>query len=183
MIIIVFLVLVIAAAVLVVLRSDEDDWICQDGEWVAHGKPSSPKPQTSCGDEKARPEINEEKTIDKKAETEEAQKVSEGPNIKIVSPSADSVVASPLKITGEAKGWYFEASFPIRLVDEKGNVLARGLAQAKSDWMVDAFVPFESELNFNPGGAKSGEIIFEKDNPSGRPENSGSFSLPVLFKD
>ncbi len=30
------------------LFAGEDDWICQDGQWVRHGKPSMPMPETSC---------------------------------------------------------------------------------------------------------------------------------------
>jgi len=30
------------------LLSGEDDWICQNGEWVEHGKPEAPKPTTPC---------------------------------------------------------------------------------------------------------------------------------------
>lgn len=28
----------------------EDNWICQNGEWVKHGVPSAPKPTKPCGD-------------------------------------------------------------------------------------------------------------------------------------
>ncbi len=30
------------------LLSGEDNWICQNGEWVKHGQPSFPAPQTQC---------------------------------------------------------------------------------------------------------------------------------------
>ena len=33
---------------LIRLISGEDDWICQNGEWVKHGMPSAPKPTTPC---------------------------------------------------------------------------------------------------------------------------------------
>lgn len=29
---------------------DEDTWICVDNEWVKHGNPSAPTPQTGCGE-------------------------------------------------------------------------------------------------------------------------------------
>ena len=29
---------------------NEDNWICQNGEWVKHGNPSSPKPEGGCGE-------------------------------------------------------------------------------------------------------------------------------------
>ena len=181
----ILIVLALLVVVIFVMRfwsGDEDSWLCQDGEWVMHGKPNSAKPQTACGTEKVAPKIDEEKMVDKKPENKEVQKPAEELNIRISTPSVDSVITSPVKIAGEAKGWYFEASFPVKLVDENGNVLATGLAQAKSDWMQDAYVPFESELTFNSNGTRSGKIIFEKDNPSGLLENAGSFSLPVLFE-
>jgi hypothetical protein len=31
---------------------NEDDWICQSGEWVRHGNPSASMPLTGCGDKK-----------------------------------------------------------------------------------------------------------------------------------
>lgn len=31
------------------LISSEDTWICDDGEWIKHGVPASPKPTTQCG--------------------------------------------------------------------------------------------------------------------------------------
>lgn len=29
---------------------EEDSWICSNGEWVKHGSPSDPMPQTGCGE-------------------------------------------------------------------------------------------------------------------------------------
>lgn len=43
-------ILVIFALVILALRllAGEDNWICQNGEWVKHGNPSSPEPTTFC---------------------------------------------------------------------------------------------------------------------------------------
>jgi len=43
-------VLFVAAIVWFGIRvfSGEDNWICQNGQWVKHGSPSAPKPQTPC---------------------------------------------------------------------------------------------------------------------------------------
>jgi hypothetical protein len=30
------------------LGTKEDDWICQNGQWVKHGNPSSPMPEYAC---------------------------------------------------------------------------------------------------------------------------------------
>jgi hypothetical protein len=47
----IILVVVIALAILMVglkTFSNEDDWLCVNGEWVKHGNPSSPKPIAFC---------------------------------------------------------------------------------------------------------------------------------------
>ncbi len=33
------------------LRGNEDDWICVQGKWVAHGHPSSAQPTLGCAEE------------------------------------------------------------------------------------------------------------------------------------
>ena len=33
------------------LRGNEDTWICQSGQWIAHGTPSSAQPTSGCGEE------------------------------------------------------------------------------------------------------------------------------------
>lgn len=102
--------------------------------------------------------------------------------VVVRSPKANQTIESPLKIEGEARGsWYFEADFPIRLEDEKGKVLAQGVATAQSDWMTTDFVPFELTLTFDPDSASEGILIFEKNNPSGLSENVDSYRLPVFF--
>jgi hypothetical protein len=36
----------------------EDNWICVEGQWQKHGNPSSPQPQTGCGDNALSEAIN-----------------------------------------------------------------------------------------------------------------------------
>jgi len=33
-----------------VVGGGEDTWICVEGEWIKHGVPSAPKPETPCGE-------------------------------------------------------------------------------------------------------------------------------------
>jgi len=44
------LVLVIVAVIIIGLRflSGEDNWICDNGQWVKHGNPSAPMPTEPC---------------------------------------------------------------------------------------------------------------------------------------
>ncbi len=112
--------------------------------------------------------------------TEEVEPVVSIQDVTVTSPQANSSITSPLTITGEAVGnWYFEASFPIKLVDEDGNILASTIATAQGDWMTTDLVPFEATMVFNTTGPLDAELLFEKDNPSGLPENAGEYSVPV----
>lgn len=44
------LVLIVGGGIFTVrFLSGEDDWICQNNQWVKHGNPSAPKPNTPCG--------------------------------------------------------------------------------------------------------------------------------------
>lgn len=102
--------------------------------------------------------------------------------INVTQPLPNDVVASPLTVTGEARGnWYFEASFPVRLIDGDGNELAVVPAQAQGDWMTTDFVPFEVTLTFDRPSTPFGALILEKDNPSGLPENAAFITVPVRF--
>lgn len=48
-ILIIILLVLLAGAALVLLRGDEDTWLCVDGQWVEHGHPAAPAPTSGCG--------------------------------------------------------------------------------------------------------------------------------------
>lgn len=102
--------------------------------------------------------------------------------IKISNPRPNQIVSTPLEIAGEARGfWFFEASFPIKLFDGNGNLLAIAVAQAQGEWMTENFVPFKAEIRFDKPSTEKGWLILEKDNPSGLPENADELRVPVKF--
>jgi len=102
--------------------------------------------------------------------------------IRVENPKPDVLIQSPLVVNGEARGyWFFEASFPIVLLDGNGKELAQGIAQAKSDWMTENFVPFEAEIQFANPATVNGMLILKKDNPSGLPEHDDELDIPVKF--
>jgi hypothetical protein len=103
--------------------------------------------------------------------------------VRFTSPIPPKGLTSPLTVKGEARGtWYFEASFPVRVLDANQNVLGTGIAQAQGDWMTEEYVPFTATITFpnQPSGSK-GSLVFVKDNPSGLPEHEDSFTVPVTF--
>ncbi|MBI2278524.1 MAG: Gmad2 immunoglobulin-like domain-containing protein [Candidatus Brennerbacteria bacterium] len=105
--------------------------------------------------------------------------------IVVDAPRRGERISSPLIVTGRARGnWYFEASFPIEILDAEGNVIGQGYAETKNDWMTEEFVPFESiSIPFSPQAAESqGTLILRRDNPSGLPEHDDALEVPVIFE-
>lgn len=123
------------------------------------------------------------KTPDGKSFTEDIGNEMEKTDlIRISSPRPNDIVKSPLKITGEARGfWFNEASFPIKIYGADGKELGTAIASAKSDWMTEEFVPFEATLTFEVPKSGKGTIVLQKDNPSGLPKNDDSLKVPVKF--
>ena len=104
--------------------------------------------------------------------------------IRVDYPRPNRAIESPLIIEGEARGfWFFEADFPVVLLDWEGVIVAEGIAQAKGEWMTEDFVQFEARLEFEkPQNNNKGTLILRKDNPSGLPENDDALEIPVIFK-
>lgn len=100
--------------------------------------------------------------------------------IRVDNPQPNQNMQSPFVVKGQAKGnWYFEATFPVKLLDEKGNIIKQTFAQAQGDWMTENFVPFESTLTFSVDKNQKGTLVLEKDNPSGLSENAKEIRIPV----
>ncbi len=80
--------------------------------------------------------------------------------------------------------WFFEASFPVQLLNADGVEIASGVAQAGGEWMTESYVPFSVTLMvpataLTPGTV--GMLVLKKDNPSGEAENDDAFMVPVQF--
>ncbi len=103
--------------------------------------------------------------------------------IRVTAPVAGSLITSPLTVMGEARGrWYFEASFPVEILDANRNQVAITPAQAQGEWMTENFVSFLATLDFTPPATDTGFVVFKKDNPSGLPEHDASVEIPVRFR-
>jgi hypothetical protein len=91
-------------------------------------------------------------------------------------------VSSPVTVTGRARGyWFFEADFPVHLLDENKNEITVAVASAEGEWMTEDFVPFTVTLEFDEPKSETGYIRLEKDNPSGLPEHDDYQLFPVSF--
>ena len=187
---------------LFVLRGNEDDWICQNGEWIKHGNPSAEMPIGLCPGALIESFEDCVKAGNPVMESYPRQCRS-GQNffvegignelekmdlIRLDNPRPNQVLKSPLVIRGEARGtWFFEAVFPIVLTDWDGRIIAQSYATAKGDWMTEDFVQFEGILEFeNPENigdfSRRGALILQKDNPSGLPEHDDALEISIRFE-
>ncbi len=113
----------------------------------------------------------------------ENEKTAQKEMIRVETPQPGEVVRSPLTVRGEARGaWYFEGDFPLILRDNRGEILARGIASAKGEWMTNDFVPFVGRIEFAAPEEMAGDLILQKDNPSERRELDDSLIIPVRFR-
>lgn len=163
------IIVILATATLIIIGirflSGEDTWLCQNGQWVKHGMPRAPMPTEGCG-----VPINTNTTLPTNG------------NIIVYSPQMGQAVKSPITLEGQAKGfWYFEASFPVKLFDENGKEVGATTVQAQGDWMTENFVPFKGELSYNSIATTTGMLVFERDNPSGLPQNIEEYRVPVFI--
>ena len=105
-----------------------------------------------------------------------------GVKLRLNEPLSGATVTSPLKISGQVPGsWSFEASFPVKLVDQDQKEIASGHATLQGDWMTDDYVPFTAQLTFTAPTAKAGYLILQKDNPSGDAAKDDSATIEVKF--
>lgn len=107
--------------------------------------------------------------------------------IRVTTPTQQSAISSPVTITGTARGtWFFEASFPISIVNWDGLIIGEGIATAGGDWMTEDFVPFTASITYTidqEAPYNRGAIILKKDNPSGLPEHDAAIEIPVFFQE
>ncbi|MFH0840613.1 MAG: Gmad2 immunoglobulin-like domain-containing protein [bacterium] len=189
-IIITIAVIVVIVIAIIRFSSPEDTWICQDGAWVKHGEPTAPQPTSSCMvvEENSSDEVITDTTDTTPPGTDTNPPVPTTFDykdlVKLKTPLPNSYLSSPLIVKGEARGnWFFEASFPVILVNWDGLIIAEGLAQAQGDWMTEDFVPFKAVLTFEkPDYKDNGALILKKDNPSGLPQHDDALEIPIFFK-
>jgi hypothetical protein len=102
--------------------------------------------------------------------------------IKIETLHSGDTIQSPLTVSGQARGnWFFEASFPIKVLDKNGKVIGMGNGQAEGEWMTENFVPWKATVSFIAPAFGGGEVIFMKDNPSGLPEHDAEVRVSIIF--
>jgi hypothetical protein len=103
--------------------------------------------------------------------------------ITVETPFPGAVTGKEFSVIGEARGtWFFEASFPVELIDKDGKTLAIAVAQAQGEWMTEEFVPFKATIKAPDSYIGPATLVLHKDNPSGLPEHDASISFPITVE-
>ena len=103
--------------------------------------------------------------------------------VMITSPQSGSTIGHSFTISGEAPGpWYFEASFPIKVITPQGDTIGTSHAEAQSDWMTSGQVPFVAVVDVILSYSGPAIIALLRDNPSGLPENDDSIEMPIVVQ-
>ncbi len=104
--------------------------------------------------------------------------------IVLESPRPNSRVGDTITLSGIARGyWFFEATFPIDVLDANNKVIGQGYGEAKGEWMTENFVPFGATVTLKEKPqTKKGTLVLRKDNPSGDPIRDDSLIVPISFE-
>ncbi len=87
------------------------------------------------------------------------------------------------EVKGEVLGsWFFEGSFPVRVLNIQGEVVSSLVASTSDDWMKETTVPFSIVINFPLEQEGAYVLQFEKSNPSGLDENSDIAKVAITIK-
>jgi hypothetical protein len=104
-------------------------------------------------------------------------------NIVVELPFPGAVTGKEFSVIGKARGtWFFEASFPIEVLDKDGKSLFVAIAQAQGEWMTKEFVLFKADIKIPQSYIGKATLVLKKDNPSGLPEHDASIAFPITIE-
>jgi len=74
-----------------VLFGGEDSWLCVDGQWIKHGNPSAPMPESGCGNKT----LEEENPLNEKASDQNNMKDAIEPEPRLILLNAPFLAQAP----------------------------------------------------------------------------------------
>ncbi|MCA9387356.1 hypothetical protein KC669_04955 [Candidatus Dojkabacteria bacterium] len=104
-----------------------------------------------------------------------------GAELVLIEPSDISRTKCPINIKGqmENKGWFFEATFPLKLVDSNGEIVEQTFATATSEWTTEGFVDFDATINCAVNNLSGYKLILMADNAADLPELDDSITIEL----
>jgi hypothetical protein len=87
------------------------------------------------------------------------------------------------EVKGSVSGsWFFEGSFPVRVLNMQGEIVKSIPVTTQDDWMTEDLVSFSFKLDTQFKGESIVVLRFEKSNPSGLEENDDSVQISITIK-
>ena len=115
------------------------------------------------------------------AQEAKIQRSAHANDIRIEMPEPEARISSPLVASGSAdNSWYFEATFPARLMAQDGTIIAEAPAVAASDWTRPGQVPFNIEMAFTVDAETPATLVLEEDMP-GENQTPRQVRIPVVL--
>lgn len=139
-VIVVAILLIIGTGLLLLLNGSQNTWICQNGNWVKNGKPTTSMPTKSCV-----------------ATNNSIFTANSNANIQLLSPKAGDTLSSQFAIKGQAR--VFENQLNFRIKNSTGQALIEGTMAAKSPAAGGTFGPFEATVSSLPKGKTTIEVF------------------------
>src|SRR3989344_39825 len=103
--------------------------------------------------------------------------------ITVELPFLGAVTGKEFSVIGKARGmWFFEASFPIDVLDKDEKILVQTFATAQGEWMTENFVSFKGEVKVPASYIGPATLVLKKDNASGLPEHDAHISFPFIIE-
>lgn len=99
--------------------------------------------------------------------------------IELTSPRPNDIIASPVKIRGQALGsWYDGSTVEVRVLDIYRNEIAKGEANTAAYTNQIKFAPFEGVVTFTkPVFGTTGSVVIVN-----KSDDSISLEIPVVFE-
>lgn len=117
-------------------------------------------------------EVNEEEVLSEKGNKLVLENLKDGDTV-------DEDFEVKGKVSGE---WFFEGTFPVRVLTENEEIIKSLSATTDDDWMTSDLVSFSFKLDTNLEKESVVVIRFEKANPSGIGENDDYAQVTITIK-
>lgn len=108
-----------------------------------------------------------------------------GKTVEVVTvdePVPHGRITNPLVVRGKVAGsWFFEANFPIVVLDEHRHAIGVGFGVARGDWMTEKPVKFTASVKLKDTDGDRGFVVLHRANPSDDRTLDAKVEIPIRF--
>lgn len=115
--------------------------------------------------------------------TEEEVLSEKGNKLVLENLKDGDIVDEGFEVKGKVSGeWFFEGTFPVRVLNEQGEIIKSLSATTQDDWRTSDLVSFTFKLDTQLEQESIVVLRFEKSNPSGLEENDDYAQVTITIK-